>query len=510
MNQRKAGALLNYVSLLVRNVVSLLFLPFMLRMLGQSQYGLYQLVGSLSAYLSVLDLGLSTTVARYVAKYRTHADADGQQGFIALISIIYAVLAGLVVAAGLVAYRFLPGLFEASLTPTELGQARTMWLLVTASAAVTVLTNGFRGICTAYERFVFLRAQDITHSLLRVAMLFALLSAGYGAVAIVVTDLALNVLFAAVRVAYAFMKLRIRLVLRSIHWSLLSEVVAFAFYVFLNAIVDQLYWKTGNVILGALASTNVVAVYSIGLQISTLYIALSTAISSVLLPQTVSAVEREASGAHLTDLMIRYGRIELLVLGLVLTGFVSFGQEFLRLWVGPGYETSYWVAVIIVVPLSVPLVQNMGISILQAKNKHRFRSLMYLGLALLNVGLSIVLVRARGILGAAWGPAIGLTLGNVIVINIYYHRVIGLEIPRFFCELARGTLPILLVMLPIGLGLNRLWPDISWIGLLLKAGAFTALYALGMWFIGLNAYEHGLLRGVVRAGRRHAALYRQA
>lgn len=510
MNQRKAGALLSYVSLVVRNGVSLLFLPYMVRMLGQSQYGLYQLVGSLAAYLSVLDFGLSTTVARYVARHRAHGDEEGQQSFISLILVIYALLAALVVAAGLLAYRVLPSLFRASLTPSEIGQARTMWLLVTTSAAVTVLTNGFRGICTAYERFVFLRTQDIIHSLLRVAALLVLLSAGYGAVAIVVTDLVLNVLFAGVRVGYTFLGLRIRLVFHSIQWSLFGEVLAFAFYVFLNAIVDQLYWKTGNIVLGALTSTGVVAVYSIGVQISMLFIALSTAISSVLLPQTVSAVERQASGAQLTDLMIRYGRIELLVLGLVLVGFASFGQEFIRLWVGPGYEMSYWVAVITMAPLLVPLVQNVGISILQAKNRHRFRSLMYLALALFNVGLSFVLVRLQGVLGAAWAPAIGLTLGNVIIINLYYHHKIGLQIPRFFRELARGTVPVLLLMMPIGFAMNRIWPNVTWIGLLLKAASFTVIYALGMWFIGANPYEQGLVRGVIHSGRRHAALYRRA
>ena len=187
------------------------------------------------------------------------------------------------------------------------------------------------------------------------------------------------------------------------------------------------------------------------------------------------------------------GRIQLLILGLILTGFVSFGQEFILLWVGSGYEAAFSVAFIVLVPLTIPLVQNVGIAILQAKNKHQFRSLAYLVCALLNVVISIVLVPTVGITGAAWGTAIGLTLGNIIVINIYYHRVIGLEIPRFFIELSQGILPILLLMLAVGAGINRLWGANSWLNLLAKITAFALLYAVGMWTVGMNTYEKRLI-----------------
>lgn len=493
VNQRKTGAVLGYVLLFIKNGIALLFLPFMLRMLGQEEYGLYQLVGSLSAYLSVLDLGLSSTVTRYVAKYRTHGDRVGQERFVSLVFIIYAVLAVLVIVAGMGLYRFLPALFQRALTTKELAKARTMFLLLVASASVTVLTNGFRGVCTAYERFVFLRLQDIAQILLRVVVLVILLSRGYGAVAIVVTDLVLNVLFAGLRIIYTSVRLRLHFSLQSAEWTLFSEVIGFAVFIFLNTIINQIYWKTGNIILGVLTNTALVAVYSIGVQVSAIYLTFSTAISSVLLPQTVTAVENHASGSDLTDLMIRMGRIQLLILGLILTGFVSFGQEFILLWVGSGYEAAFSVAFIVLVPLTIPLVQNVGIAILQAKNKHQFRSLAYLVCALLNVVISIVLVPTVGITGAAWGTAIGLTLGNIIVINIYYHRVIGLEIPRFFIELSQGILPILLLMLAVGAGINRLWGANSWLNLLAKITAFALLYAVGMWTVGMNTYEKRLI-----------------
>jgi len=195
----------------------------------------------------------------------------------------------------------------------------------------------------------------------------------------------------------------------------------------------------------------------------------------------------------------------MIVLGLILTGFASFGQEFILLWVGPNYKEAYWVALIVMLPLSIPLVQNVGISILQAKNKHRFRALAYLAVAILTIPITILLVRAIGMVGAAISTAAGLIVGNIIVINIYYHRAIGLEIPRFFREVCHGIVPMLLVMVLIGVGLDHLWAETSWVGLLAKIAAFAFIYVVAMWFHGMNLYEKGLLK----AGRAYVAIQQE-
>ena len=69
MNQIKAGAVLNYVIIGLNALVGLLYTPFMLRCLGQNEYGLYSLVASIIAYLTLLDFGFGPAVVRYTAKY---------------------------------------------------------------------------------------------------------------------------------------------------------------------------------------------------------------------------------------------------------------------------------------------------------------------------------------------------------------------------------------------------------------------------------------------------------
>lgn len=78
VSQLKAGAFLNYVVILLNLAVGLLYTPYMLRMMGQSEYGLYSLVASVISYLTVLDLGMGNATIRYTAKFR----AEGKKGAI--------------------------------------------------------------------------------------------------------------------------------------------------------------------------------------------------------------------------------------------------------------------------------------------------------------------------------------------------------------------------------------------------------------------------------------------
>lgn len=64
------GVTLSYLTTFVSLGVSLLLTPIIIRLLGQSDYGLYESIGSFVNYLAVLDLGFGAVVTRYTAKYQ--------------------------------------------------------------------------------------------------------------------------------------------------------------------------------------------------------------------------------------------------------------------------------------------------------------------------------------------------------------------------------------------------------------------------------------------------------
>ncbi len=163
-----------------------------------------------------------------------------------------------------------------------------------------------------------------------------------------------------------------------------------------------------------------------------MYMQFSTAISGVFLPKVTTMVAKNKTDQEISELFIRTGRIQFCVMSFILSGFVLFGKQFIALWAGDGYSDAYIIALLFFIPLIVPLIQNLGITILQARNQLRFRSLLYIIIALCSLGLQIPLAKHYGGIGCAVAIASALTIGQILVMNIYYHRNQGINILSFW------------------------------------------------------------------------------
>jgi O-antigen/teichoic acid export membrane protein len=175
---------------------------------------------------------------------------------------------------------------------------------------------------------------------------------------------------------------------------------------------------------------------------------------------------------------------------------VFFGKEFCVLWAGPEYEGSYLIAVTLIVSSIIPLIQNVGIAILAAKNKHKFRSVAYFFIAILNLGVSIPLcIRFEG-LGCAIGTAASMILGNGILINLYY-RKLGIGVGSFWKSIlgmCKG------LMLPVAFGVVSLLVPFaySWINLIVRIVLYTALYGVSMYRFAMNDSEKDMALGFAK------------
>ena len=181
-----------------------------------------------------------------------------------------------------------------------------------------------------------------------------------------------------------------------------------------------------------------------------------------------------------------------MLLGLVASGLVFFGRQFILFWAGAGYEDAYYVMLLLVLPASIALIQNLGIEIQRAQNKHHFRSLVYLGMAFVNLGLSIILCQKYGTVGCAIGTAASLVLSNGLIMNIYYHKKCAIDIIAFWKSIFRLFCGLLL---PVAAGvlILRLADITHWGMFLIWVMVYTSIYCLSMWFIGMNSYEKQLV-----------------
>ena len=491
-SQIKIGALLSYVVLALNNLVGLLYTPFMLRMMGKSEYGLYSIAASIVAYLTILDLGFSNAVVRYTAKFRAENKLEEQYKMFGMFFLLYCGIGLITLLAGSVLYINAESIFDSSMTPNELSRTKFILLLMIFNLSITFPFSIFGSIITAYEQFIFQKIIAISRIILNTATMIVLLNMGYKALAMVIVATIFNILTLGINFLYCKHNLKIKLIFSKFQWSFLKEISIYSFWIFLNAIMDNIYWSSGQIILGAMAGTAVVAVYAIAIQLQNFYMNFSTAINGVFLPKMTALVVQGDDKAVISDIFIKIGRIQYCVMALILSGFILFGKQFINLWAGKGYAQAYTIALLFFIPLTIPLIQNMGIIILQARNQMKFRCLLYLVISVASLALQIPLAHKYGGVGCAIAIAIALLLGQGIIMNIYYQTKQKINIVRFWLEISKmSIIPIILTVTAYHILQHYVLDSITKlaIGIVLYLIAYIPLF----FALSMNSYEKNLI-----------------
>lgn len=493
--QRKIGALLSYAVIIINILISIFYTPFLTNKLGQSEYGLYSMVSSILSYLTVLDFGFGSAIIIYSTKYRTKNKKEEESNLYGMFIIIYIIIGIIASLIGLALYFNVNLLFENTLSLQELNKAKTLMGILTFNLAVTFPLSVFTSIINSYEKFIFLKITNIIMLLLKPFIMIPLLLLGFKSITLVLVITLLNILSLLLNVYYCYKKLKIKISFNNMKFSLLTKIFAFSIWIFLNNIVDKINWSLDNFLLGTLSGTVAVSVYAIASQINQLYISFSTAISGVMLPKITNMVETGASDNEFTDILIKTGRIQLMIIGLILSGFIIFGKPFINLWVGYEYKDAYYIALALMLPMVVSLIQNSVTSIVQAKNKHKFMSIVLIFTSILNIIISIPLIKKYGGLGAAIGTGISLIIGNIIIKNIYYYKIIKIDVILFFKKIFNMLIYILFITL-ISYKLIKTTILTNWISLITGAVIYTIIYFIGLLFF-TNDYEKNILKSLI-------------
>lgn len=496
INELKAGAILSYVNLGISCVIPLLYTPIMLELLGQAEYGIYSLSNSVISYLSLLNFGMGSAVSRYVVKCRAENDKDGVERVTGLFTLIYMALAVLVCIVGFLLTFSADRFFSKGLTGAEIDRLKILLVIMTVSTAVSFPVSVFSSICVAYERYVFRRFWDIATTIASPILNLIILYAGGKSIGMALVGFAMQLIYVPVFVGYCIKRLDIHPKFKGFPKGLLREIWSFSAFVFFSMIVDLLYWSTDKLLIGALVGSVAVAVYNVGNVFTNMLQNMSSSISSVFAPRVTTLVVLRNDPKEISSLLVRVGRIQYLIVAFVLSGYIVFGQQFIHFWAGDEYRGAYWVALMTMIPLSIPLIQNIAYNTILAQRKHQFRAVVYAIIAVLNVVSTYIVLPIYGIVGAAVCTGIAFVLGNGIIMNIYYYRVTKLDIPLFWKNIGKmSVVSIALVALSYPI-VNFVIPYQS-IGLFLaEVAAFSAVYLTATWFITMNDYERDIFGGM--------------
>ena len=499
--QRRVGIILSYLSLILNTLISLFYTPLMLSSLGQSEYGLYQLAFSVTNYLTLLNLGLSGSYNKFFTKLKADENEEGLKRLNAMFVVIFAAMSVVAIVIGLGLSLNVSFIFKKSLTPEEIGIGRTLLVLMTFNVAVTLSTTPYTSSINANERFIFYRIVLIATYILHGAGSVAVLLLGGKSIALTLVSLTLAGISIIVQFIFCKLQLRYTISFRGFRYSEFKELFVFSMFILLYDLINQLNWGIDKIILGIEVGTVGVAVYGIASQLNTYYMKISTTISTVFIPQVnqmvVAIKDQDEKRKSLSDLMIRIGRIQFFAVGLVLSGYIIFGKQFIALWAGVGYEKSYYIGLWLMIPITVDLIQNIGTHISRAEDLHRPITACFFFVALTNAILSVIFCRLYGAVGCAMATAFTVICGHGFFLNWYYSKKIGLHIKCFWLSIIR-IIPALIPCFLIGLTCSKFILIRSYTMLGICIIGYTLLYVISVYFIAMNNSEKNMVKRVFR------------
>ena len=480
-------------------VVGLIYVPLLLGGIGRAEYGLYQFIGSIIAYITIVNTTLGAGVTRFYCKYLAEGDEDGMANTLAIARKAILFISVGAVVVGVVCMVLVRIVYVNSFTAWELDESCLLLAVLVLNLIVTMSNTLSAAVITAHEEFVFLKTTQLAVIVAQPLVVLAVIQFVPNAFAVCVVQLVLNFALRMVQHTYARRNLGMDLKLRYLDEQLQHDLLRFSGGIVMGVVADEIFWRTDQLILGYFYGTQTVAVYAIGAQICMTYMPLGQAVASVFMPKVSRIAGQPDHLGELSLLFAKVARLSAYPLLLVLSGFIIFGQDFIRLWAGEGFEEAYWVAIVIMVPFTADIMQSIGNVILQVLDKYAFRGKMYLVAALVNVGITIALAKYFGCIGAAAATGLTLIVVSGILVNLYYSRSVGMDMVYFWKQVARVILPIVPLCIVGAFAWSAVSQPTAPNAAMLIAGimVYSVVFAVFAFFFCADSYEKSLVHSFV-------------
>jgi O-antigen/teichoic acid export membrane protein len=487
----------NWLGYAVTSAIALLLAPFVIHRLGNTAYGVWTLVLSLTGYFGLLDFGIRSSVGRFVARYTALPGTDNVNRTVSTAMAILGCGSLLTIVATAGMMLALP-LFRS--TPELLEQARIGLMLAGLNLALALPMGALGGVLVALERYDILSRAGMMASVAQAVLVIVFLNRGHGIVSLAAIALATSVAQSVVIALYAkALYPALRISLRFVSSAGCKELLGFSAYRFIYIIATQLIFSTDAIVIGAILGAGAITSYAIAGSLILRgrdVVALAT---DTLYP-AASRLDGQNNRTGLKNLYIVCTGLALL-LGLPLClGFALLGKQFVALWMGKEYAFSATVLAVLVIPQFTSMPQYSSSLVLASMAKHKILAFIAIGEGILNLILSIVLARKLGVIGVAWGTVIPHLLTTGIVIPLYTLRVLDMSVSEY---LRSAVLRPVLCAVPVGAlcyVFSAAVPSASWGVFGAEVAAVCCVMAIMAYALCLSPDQKRVLRGQARAG----------
>ncbi len=432
----------SWFALGVSILVGIFLSPFILHRLGNTAYGAWILVFSVTGYYGLFDLGIRSSVIRYVSTYTATSDTEGVSRLINTALAVYTVIGVAAMAATLVLSGFLGSLFR--MPHDFLPTARVLFLMVGTAVSLGFPAGVFNGILEGLNRFYFVNVTNLISTLVRALLIVVALHFGYGLLWVAFISVTLPLLGTAVRAVIVLRLLPLRFGWRYVDRKAFSEIARYSGISFILMIAYKLRFKTDEVLISTLVSVAAVTFFSIGDRLVDYTGEVVSSLAQIFIPMSGHS-DAKGDRAELRNILVVGNRACSLVVLPITATLIILGKSVITAWVGGAYaRRCYPVMLTLLIPSTFIFAQAASSRILYGMARHRSLAWVTGMEATANIILSVVLIRPFGIVGDALGTAIPLTCTALFFLPRHLCRVLEIRLATFLRE--AYLLPLLLCM----------------------------------------------------------------
>jgi len=500
------NTIFNVITLVSGAAIGFFLIRFCLVHLGEAKYGLWVLIGSIFQYRRLLDMGMNSSINRYIPVGLAKDDQDGIQRILSTSFFFFSVLAVVLALVCLIIYQHIGAWF--AIAGDIVGVAGVLVLIVGFCFAVAMPLQPSSALLSGLQRYDILNLAELLFLVLRTALLIILLRRGYGLLTMGLLFGISEILVRLVQFIWARKLLpHSSITLRSIDFKLLRAMLAYGINTFLYTVGAIIICKASDVVIGIFIGTAQISQFAVAvagvLLLSQLLYAFTAAIKPAI--SDLDARDEHARVREISFLMQKYSLLLIIPAACFL---IVMGREFLQVWVGekfqePGMIDSMSAMLsILTVGHCLRLAQHSNFIVLVGKGEHRLFGLLTVATALLCILASIVSIKVfhLGLLAIAWSNCLPMALVSGIVLPIYFNRKMKIAIRE---SLLRIWWPALLGSAPSVVAIaiwSYLSPPDSWPEILAVVAVAVLLTFTAGCFFSLTQLERKTFLRILAPG----------
>jgi len=415
------GSALNLVDQVVKAVSVFVLTPVLLSGLGERDYGFWVLLMSVFGHYAVLDLGLSISVPRFLARAIGTKD-DEELATLASTSFFLFFRVAVVAFFLSVAGWFLAPVWIGD--PQDLRDSRIIIAIYGLLVSTGFLVQVFQGFLKSDLRYDLIVSASLMKVALSTGLILFFLGRGHGIVTLAIVNGCCGFLEYALVVFFALRsQRRLKISRKKIDPGRGGEIFKFSLVAFVNLLGKRLRMALDPLIIGAYVGVSSVTYYALGTRFLIYFMDVAGTVFGGQLLATFSQLAGKDDRQPLRRAFL--GSTKLSVIFAIFCGscLAFYGGAFLGAWVGSGFEDSYRVLLILVLPTTIYVIHYPALNILYALGQHKYLACLDIVGGVGNVVLSIALAQIIGLYGVVWATFAEMLIIYVGVLPVLVGRI---------------------------------------------------------------------------------------